>query len=261
MPPERLGGYLTELRALLDEHGMQAVSYGHYGEGCIHLRVGFGLTDTGGGERYRAFMSDAADLVVRHGGSLSGEHGDGRSRGPLLERQFSPEMIDAFAAFRRLWDPTGTLNPAIIVDPAPITEGLRPTAPTLLETVTRQAFSEDGGDFRAAVDRCIGIGRCVSTQGSTLMCPSFRATRDERHSTRGRARLLQEMMAGCLAHDGWGSRRCSRPWTSASPAAAASRSAPPASTWPPTSPSSSTITTGGAFARCRTTRWAGCRCG
>ena len=205
VPPERLGGYLTELRALLHEHGMQAISYGHYGEGCIHLRVGFGLTDTGGGERYRAFMSDAADLVVRHGGSLSGEHGDGRSRGPLLERQFSPEMIDAFAAFRRLWDPTGTLNPAIIVDPAPITEGLRPTAPTLLETVTRQAFSEDGGDFRAAVDRCIGIGRCVSTQGSTLMCPSFRVTRDERHSTRGRARLLQEMMAGSLAHDGWGS--------------------------------------------------------
>jgi len=205
VPPERLGGYLTELRVLLDQHGMAAISYGHYGEGCIHLRIGFGLSGADGAERYERFMSDAADLVVRHGGSLSGEHGDGRSRGPLLERQFSPELREAFAAFRRIWDPSGTLNPAIIVDPPAITDDLRPTAPTLLKTSTTQAFSEDGGDFRSAVNRCIGVGRCVSTQGSTLMCPSFRATRDEQHSTRGRARLLQEMVAGSLANDGWGS--------------------------------------------------------
>jgi len=203
VPPERLGSYLTELRALLDQHHMQAISYGHYGEGCIHLRVGFGLTDPGGAERYRDFMSDAADLVVAHGGSLSGEHGDGRSRGPLLERQFSAEMLEAFAAYRALWDPSSVLNPAIIIDPPAITDNLRTAAPTLLEVTPAQAFGEDDGDFRSAVDRCIGVGRCVSTQGSTLMCPSFRATRDEQHSTRGRARLLQEMMAGSLANEGW----------------------------------------------------------
>ena len=203
VPPERLGAYLTELRALLAEHEMQAISYGHYGEGCIHLRVGFGLSEQGGAERYARFVSDAADLVVRHGGSLSGEHGDGRSRGPLLERQFSPGLIGAFAEFRRTWDPSGVLNPAVIVDPPAITDDLRATAPTLLPTVTAQTFSDDGGEFRTAVERCIGVGRCVSAQGTALMCPSFRATREERHSTRGRARMLQEMVAGSLAEDGW----------------------------------------------------------
>ena len=203
VPPERLAAYLSELRALLTEHGMQAISYGHYGEGCIHLRVGFGLDVSEGPRRFERFMSDAADLVVRHGGSLSGEHGDGRSRGPLLERQFSPQLIEAFAAFRRTWDPSERLNPRIIVDPPPITADLRASAPTLLPTVTLQAFSEDGGDFRSAVERCIGVGRCVSTQGAAQMCPSFRATRDEQHSTRGRARLLQEMIVGDLAQDGW----------------------------------------------------------
>ncbi len=203
VPPERLGAYLKELRALLAEHEMQAISYGHYGEGCIHLRVGFGLDAPDGPQRYERFVSDAADLVVRHGGSLSGEHGDGRSRGPLLQRQFSPELIEAFAAFRRTWDPSGRLNPRIIVDPPPITADLRATAPTRLTTVTQQAFSEDGGDFRSAVERCIGVGRCVSVQGVAQMCPSYRATRDEQHSTRGRARLLQEMIVGDLADDGW----------------------------------------------------------
>ncbi len=203
VPPERLGGYLTDLRALLAEHDMQAISYGHYGEGCIHLRVGFGLAEPGGTDRFARFMSDAADLVVRHGGSLSGEHGDGRARGPLLERQFSPAMLEVFAAFRRTWDPSGVLNPSVIVDPPAVTDDLRITTPTRLSTGTVQAYAQDGGDFRSAVERCIGVGRCVSTQGSALMCPSFRATRDEQHSTRGRARLLQEMVSGSLADDGW----------------------------------------------------------
>ncbi len=203
VPPERLGPYLAALRALLDQHHMPAISYGHYGEGCVHLRVGFGLDSPGGLTRFERFMTDAADLVVRHGGTLSGEHGDGRSRGPLLARQFSPQMITAFSDFRRLWDPLGTLNPAVIVDPAPITQDLRATSPTLLDLRPKQAFSADGGDLRSAVERCIGVGRCVSTQGSALMCPSFRATRDEQHSTRGRARLLQEMAAGSLADEGW----------------------------------------------------------
>jgi Fe-S oxidoreductase len=203
VPPERLGAYLGELRRLLDEHGMQAISYGHYGEGCVHLRVGFGLDQPDGPTRYRRFMSDAADLVVRHGGSLSGEHGDGRARGPFLERQFSRELIKAFAEFRRLWDRAAVLNPSIIVDPAGVTDDLRAAVPTALPTTTAQAFRDDGGDFRAAVERCIGIGRCVSNQGVAQMCPSYRVTLDERHSTRGRARLLQEMMAGSLAREGW----------------------------------------------------------
>ncbi|MEX1334203.1 MAG: FAD-binding and (Fe-S)-binding domain-containing protein [Candidatus Limnocylindrales bacterium] len=203
VPPEHLGAYLGDLRALLAEHEMQAISYGHYGEGCVHLRVGFGLDGPDGPRRYERFLSDAADLVVRHDGSLSGEHGDGRSRGPLLARQFSPALLEAFATFRRTWDPGGRLNPRIIVDPAPVTADLRATAPTRLATTTQQAFSADGGDFRSAVERCIGVGRCVSTQGQAQMCPSYRATLDEQHSTRGRARLLQEMIVGQLADDGW----------------------------------------------------------
>ena len=203
VPPERLGAYLRDLRELLREHDLPAISYGHYGEGCIHLRVGFGLDRDGGQERFRRFMEAAADLVVAHGGSLSGEHGDGRARGALLERQFSPQLRAAFAAFRDAWDPAGVLNPRIIVSPPPITADLRATAPAALDVRPAQAYSHDGGDFRSAVERCIGVGRCVSTQGSELMCPSFRATRDEQHSTRGRARLLQEMVAGSLADDGW----------------------------------------------------------
>jgi Fe-S oxidoreductase len=203
VPPARLGSYLRALRGLLQEQGLQAISYGHYGEGCIHLRVGFGLSEVGGEERFERFMDAAADLVVAHGGSLSGEHGDGRARGPLLEKQFSPQMRDAFAEFKAIWDPAGILNPQIIVAPADVSDDLRTTSLTVLTEATTQAFGADGGDFRSAVDRCIGVGRCVSTQGSTLMCPSFRATRDERHSTRGRARLLQEMMSGSLADAGW----------------------------------------------------------
>jgi FAD/FMN-containing dehydrogenase/Fe-S oxidoreductase len=206
VPPARLGGYLRELRALLSEHDLPAISYGHYGEGCVHLRVGFGLEQLAGAERFERFMNAAADLVVAHGGSLSGEHGDGRARSALLERQFSPELRAAFATFRDLWDPAGVFNPSIIVAPAPITADLRARAPRALDIRPAQAYSHDGGDFRSAVERCIGVGRCVSTQGSELMCPSFRATRDEQHSTRGRARLLQEMVAGSLASDGWGSR-------------------------------------------------------
>ena len=206
VPPERLSGYLGELRALLHEHDLPAISYGHYGEGCVHLRVGFGLDRAGGEERFRRFMEAAADLVVAHGGSLSGEHGDGRARGALLERQFSPQLRAAFAAFRDLWDPVGVLNPQIIVSPPPITADVRATTPRAIDIRPAQAYSHDGGDFRSAVERCIGVGRCVTTAGSELMCPSFRATRDEQHSTRGRARLLQEMVAGSLAADGWGSK-------------------------------------------------------
>jgi FAD/FMN-containing dehydrogenase/Fe-S oxidoreductase len=206
VPPARLGSYLRELRALLREHRLQGIPYGHFGEGCVHLRVGFGLDRPGGQARFEAFMAAAADLVVAHAGSLSGEHGDGRARSALLERQFSPALRAAFAEFKAIWDPAGVLNPGVIVDAAPIGQDVRALAPRRLDVRPSQAYGHDGGDFRSAVERCIGVGRCVSTQGTALMCPSYRATLDEQHSTRGRARLLQEMVAGSLAAEGWRSR-------------------------------------------------------
>jgi FAD/FMN-containing dehydrogenase/Fe-S oxidoreductase len=205
VPPERLAAYLAAFRALLAEHGLVGVTYGHFGEGCIHVRLGFELGRPDGVARFRAFMEEAADLVVAHGGSLSGEHGDGRARSELLARQFSPPLLSLFGAFKSAWDPRGLLNPGVIVDPAPIDADLRPAEPTRLPLRPDLAYHADGGDLRAAVQRCIGVGRCVVREGPGLMCPSYRATRDERHSTRGRARLLQEMMAGSLAEPGWAS--------------------------------------------------------
>lgn len=205
VPPERLAAYLTELHALLRDHDMRGVTYGHFGEGCIHLRVGFGLDRPGGQARFRGFMEAAAELVGRHGGSMSGEHGDGRARGALLDRMYPPAILEAFGRFKAIWDRDGLLNPGIIVDPAPIDADLRWSAPTLVSLSPAMAHHRDHGDLRAAVSRCIGVGRCVSRQGSALMCPSFRATGREQDSTRGRARMLQEMMAGSLADKGWDS--------------------------------------------------------
>ena len=203
VPPDRLAGYLGELRALLRDQGLDGITYGHFGEGCIHLRVGFGLDRPGGERRLEAFMESAAGLVTRHGGSLSGEHGDGRARGALLARQFSPGMLDAFRAWKSAWDPAGVLNPGILVDPPPLTRDLRRPRPTLVALEPSLAHAADGGDLRQALERCIGVGKCVSRQPGAAMCPSYRATGEERHSTRGRARLLQELAAGSLASDGW----------------------------------------------------------
>lgn len=205
VPPEGLAAYLAELHALLRDHDMRGITYGHFGEGCIHLRVGFGLDRPGGRERFRGFMEAAADLVGRHGGSMSGEHGDGRARGALLDRMYPPAILEAFGRFKAIWDRDGLLNPGIIVDPVPIDADLRWTAPTLVPVAPGMTHHRDHGDLRAAVNRCIGVGRCVSRQGSALMCPSYRATGREQDSTRGRARMLQEMMAGSLADRGWDS--------------------------------------------------------
>ncbi len=203
VPPARLGAYLGELRVLLRDQGLQGVTYGHFGEGCIHLRVGFGLDRPGGEARLRGFMEAAADLLARHGGTLSGEHGDGRARGELLGRIFSPELLEAFRAWKRAWDPGNGLNLGILVDAVPLDVDLRRPRPTLLNLAPVLAHEADGGDLRAGVERCIGVGKCISRQGTAAMCPSYRATGEERHSTRGRARLLQEMAAGSLAADGW----------------------------------------------------------
>ncbi|HEY5274965.1 MAG TPA: FAD-binding and (Fe-S)-binding domain-containing protein [Coriobacteriia bacterium] len=206
VPPERLGAYLTAFRSLLGEHNLRGMTYGHFGEGCIHIRIGFALDRPRGLEHFAEFMRAAADLIVMHGGTLSGEHGDGRARSALLPRMFSPAMLELFRQFKAIWDPDGILNPGIIIDPDPIEQGIRAAATTALRVRPRLAYSADGGDFRSAAQRCVGIGKCVTTSTSALMCPSYRATGDEVHSTRGRARLLQEMLAGSLSPDGWRSR-------------------------------------------------------
>ncbi|HEX5827218.1 MAG TPA: FAD-binding and (Fe-S)-binding domain-containing protein [Candidatus Limnocylindrales bacterium] len=204
VPPANLARYLAALHGLLRGSDLRGITYGHFGEGCIHLRVGFGLDRPGGEARLRGFMEQAAGLVVAHGGSISGEHGDGRARSELLDRQFSPAMMEAFREWKAIWDPRGLLNPGVMVAPASLTADLRRTRPTLLaRPAPGFAFAHDSGDLRAATERCIGVGRCVSTLGHAAMCPSYRATGDERHSTRGRARLLQEMAAGSLADEGW----------------------------------------------------------
>ncbi|WP_405020737.1 FAD-binding oxidoreductase [Kitasatospora sp. NBC_00070] len=201
VPVERLGDYLRALRALLGRHRLRGIPYGHFGEGCIHLRLDFPLTDPQRLPEFREFMEQAADLVVAHGGSLSGEHGDGQARGELLTRMYPPEIIDLFGRFKRIWDPAGLLNPGTVVDPRPLDADLRFPGRDLLPLAL--PYERDGGSLLTAVHRCVGVGRCVATDGGGVMCPSYQVTGEERHSTRGRARLLGEMLRGELVTDGW----------------------------------------------------------
>ena len=203
VPPERFGAYLREFDALLRKHRRRGAYYGHFGDGCLHIRIDFDLLTAAGVADFRSFMEDAADLAVAHGGSLSGEHGDGAARAELLPRMYPPEIIDAFAAFKGIWDPDDKMNPGRVVRPAKLDEDLRVFVglPTLRG---RQAlaFTEDRGSFTKATRRCLGVGRCVTASGG-VMCPSFRATGEEQHSTRGRARLLFEMANGQVIEGGW----------------------------------------------------------
>ncbi|WP_181768063.1 FAD-binding and (Fe-S)-binding domain-containing protein, partial [Streptomyces albidus (ex Kaewkla and Franco 2022)] len=204
VPPARLGAYLRDFRSLLRQHGLRGLPYGHFGDGCIHVRIDFDLMGAAGIQRFRDFSSDLADVVVAHGGSLSGEHGDGQARAELLPRMYGEEMVGLFGEFKDLWDPAGGLNPGMLVRPARIDENLR-FAPLPREPVDVEfGYPHDGGDFSAAVRRCVGVAKCRNTDaGSGVMCPSFRATGEEQHSTRGRARLLHEMLAGEVVTDGW----------------------------------------------------------
>lgn len=201
--PERLGGYLRDFRKLLDRYGYDGSLYGHFGQGCLHTSTDFDLTTSAGIQAFRAFVEEAADLVVRYGGSLSGEHGDGQARGELLARMFGPELIEAFREFKAIWDPAGKMNPGKVVDADPITSNLRlgtEYAPPALETYFQ--FSDDGGSFARATLRCVGVGECRK-QGTGTMCPSYMVTREEEHSTRGRARLLFELLERNPVRDGW----------------------------------------------------------
>ncbi|MEU9165039.1 FAD-binding and (Fe-S)-binding domain-containing protein [Streptomyces sp. NPDC048424] len=192
VPPARLGAYLREFRALLAAHGLRGSPYGHFGEGCVHVRIDFDLVSADGVARFRAFSGELADLVVAHGGSLSGEHGDGQARAELLPRMYGPEVVRLFGAYKDVWDPAGGMNPGMLVRPARLDENLRfavlPATP-----------------FAGEVARCVGVAKCRTTDvgGPGVMCPSYRATGEERHSTRGRARLLHEMLAGEIVRDGW----------------------------------------------------------
>ncbi|WP_091113245.1 FAD-binding and (Fe-S)-binding domain-containing protein [Nocardioides psychrotolerans] len=198
VPPARLGAWLRDFDELLREHGLDGVPYGHFGDGCVHVRIDFPFHD---GERGRAVFRDfltASALKLReHGGSLSGEHGDGRARSELLPLMYDAESIALFGAVKAICDPENLLNPGVLVAPAPFDADLRPGRPRL-PVVPLLAMTHDGGSFGDAVHRCTGVGKCVASSTIGVMCPSFQATRDEKDSTRGRARVLQEALDGTL---------------------------------------------------------------
>ena len=214
VPVDRLGDYLRDLRGLYEEFGYASDTgpslYGHFGQGCVHTRIPFDLYSTEGVTTYRRFMERAADLVVGYGGSLSGEHGDGQSRGELLPRMFGDEVVGLFREVKALFDPGNRMNPGKVVEPAPLDAHLRlgghwePRQPEPLFF----GFTDDGGSFAQAANRCVGVGKCRKHEndGGTVMCPSYQATGEEEHSTRGRARLLFEMLDGHRdgpITDGW----------------------------------------------------------
>jgi len=201
--PEKLGGYLRDIRKLLDEFNYHAAFYGHFGHGCIHMRVTFDLLSENGIRKYGEFVERAADLVVSYGGSLSGEHGDGQSRGALLPKMFGPELVKAFVEFKSAWDPDNKMNPNKVVNAYLPTENLRLGADYHpLEPKTHFQFPDDGGSFAKATVRCIGLGECRKHDSGT-MCPSYLATMEEEHSTRGRAHMLFELLQGEVVRDRW----------------------------------------------------------
>jgi len=203
VPPEKLGRYLRDLRALFEKYHYGCALYGHFGQGCIHTRIDFDLKTKDGIKKFRSFIGEAADLVVSHGGSLSGEHGDGQSRAEFLPKMFGNELVEAFREFKTIWDPQGKMNPHKIVDPYRVDENLRLGADyNPPSTKTHFSYVEDQGSFARATLRCVGVGECRRGEQGT-MCPSYRVTREEMHSTRGRARLLWEMLEGNPLKDGW----------------------------------------------------------
>jgi FAD/FMN-containing dehydrogenase/Fe-S oxidoreductase len=207
VPPQHLGAYLRDFAALMAEHRLDGLTYGHFGDGCVHVRIDFPFSTEPG--RYRQFTVAAAQLVGRYGGSMSGEHGDGRARGELLPAMYSPEAIDTMAAVKAIFDPGNVFNPGVLVDPAPLDADLRVPLARPLRSGLGFAYSRDGGDLSTAVHRCVGVGKCradttavqgAGEVGGGVMCPSYLATRDEKDSTRGRARVLQELANGTLVN-------------------------------------------------------------
>src|SRR5581483_10204538 len=202
--PEQVGAYLRDLKALYDRYGLRGALYGHLGDGCIHSRISFDLRSAEGVADFRRFMEEAADLVISYGGSLSGEHGDGQARAELLPKMFGEELVDAFRRFKRIWDPDWKMNPGKVVDPYRLDEDLKlgvdsnPCRPA-----TQFSYDNAHHDFAHAALRCVGVGKCRTPEGVDVMCPSFMVLREEKHTTRGRARLLYEMLEGDIVTDGW----------------------------------------------------------
>src|SRR5262249_489818 len=204
--PENLGKYLRDLRDLMSGYGYKGTLYGHFGHACVHTRINFELQSVDGIAHFRRFMEEAADLVVSHGGSLSGEHGDGQARAELYPKMFGPELVKEFQEFKAAWDPDWKMNPGKLVEPYRLDENLRlglsykPWLPP-----THFQFPQDHGSLAHATLRCVGVGKCRHYEGG-VMCPSFRVTREEEHSTRGRAHLLWEMTQGDVIRGEWRSR-------------------------------------------------------
>ena len=204
VPPDKVGPYLRDLRKLFHKYDYEASLYGHFGQGCIHCRIPFDLYTAKGVDKYRSFVAEASDLVLSYGGSLSGEHGDGQSRGELLPKMYGPEIMQAFREFKSIWDPEWKMNPGKVIEAYPLTENLRlgsdydPRNPK-----TYFSYPNDKGSFARATLRCVGVGKCRRLSGGT-MCPSFMVTREEKDTTRGRAHLLFEMLRGeTIGKNGW----------------------------------------------------------
>jgi FAD/FMN-containing dehydrogenase/Fe-S oxidoreductase len=201
--PEKLGGYLRDLRKMMAAFGYKGSLYGHFGHACVHTRLNFDLQSKEGIAKFRKFVEEAADLVVGYGGSVSGEHGDGQARAELLPKMFGPELMQAFRKFKSAWDPDWKMNPGKLIDPNKLDENLR-LGPNYApwEPDTHFKFPADHGSLSHAALRCVGVGKCRREEGG-VMCPSYRATHEEEHSTRGRAHLLWEMTQGEVIRDGW----------------------------------------------------------
>jgi FAD/FMN-containing dehydrogenase/Fe-S oxidoreductase len=201
--PEKLGEYLRLLHRMLAKYGYRCALYGHFGDACVHMRIDFDLVTEEGIRNFRAFVEEAADMVVALGGSLSGEHGDGQARGELLVRMFGPELMEAFREYKRIWDPGWKMNPGKKIDANPLDENLR-LGPTYrpMPVKTYFSFPEDHGHFPETTLRCVGVSKCRKDSGGA-MCPSYMVTKEEKHSTRGRARLLFEMLRGETLKEGW----------------------------------------------------------
>jgi len=201
--PKRLGDYIRKFQAMLDEYGYKGSIYGHFGQACVHVSINFDLFTAPGIAKYREFVTKMAHICVEHGGSLSGEHGDGQSRGELLPIMYGDELVQAFWEFKSIWDPRHKMNPGKVVHPYKLDQNLRwGTYYQPWEPKTHFKFEDDHGSFAFAANRCVGTGKCRKHDAGT-MCPSYMATKEEAYSTRGRARLLFEMLEGDPLENGW----------------------------------------------------------
>ena len=194
--PRNLGEYVRRFEEVVKAHNTTAGYYGHASVGCLHIRPLVDLKNADGVDRMVSIASDIADLVLEYGGCLSGEHGDGIVRGVWNEKMFGPQIYRAFREVKQAWDPHGIMNPGKIIDTPPMIENLRIGPDYSTETLeTKLDFSQDLG-YANLVEMCNGMGACRKTTGT--MCPSYMVTREEEHSTRGRANLLRSVLSGAL---------------------------------------------------------------